>query len=539
MLNENDFIPTQLLFDPASDPYYYSPSSTLMRQQKLLQFKQQQQILQQQQQKLQQLQQQEDQLLKSKGNNHIDKPAKSSSGKVRSKSSSRVQNTDSKLSLLPVTGEQPTAAASYINPNNMVFNDTFMSNSLFTNQVPEKQPSTSSERKETHKRFTNRHSSQPTTTTSTSSTSNDPTFSSSTTNLEGDENRRVSYLKATSKTPETDTSKKSGLLSPGSQQSSRNTSIKKLKNFFGEKQTPIILQAVENNKNVIASDDYLSALLETIKEGVLNCKIVLKDGKRSSDRSWRPAWAVLKKSGALFLCKEKKDNVMIPSVDSYPINLKNSTIDIAYDYTKRKNVFKLNTFSNSEYLFQTIDNDSMLEWIKAMQDNSTPPDLDKLMSGSSSVFSTNSSASSSVKQQRFDSPVSEQAAVVAGYFNNRLSNELISSTVTSSSSPPGVDDYANISPNRGLKSEESSPRRDTITSGSTNNRKWVRQMTRRIRDFVTNTYTNDLSSSASSSMAGAGFEISNNDELPSTNRNFGVALTKCESSSISPVSAFF
>jgi hypothetical protein len=53
---------------------------------------------------------------------------------------------------------------------------------------------------------------------------------------------------------------------------------------------------------------------------VLNCKILSKDGKRSTDRSWKPAWAVLKKSGALFLCKKKKDNIMIPSVDSYPIN---------------------------------------------------------------------------------------------------------------------------------------------------------------------------------------------------------------------------
>ena len=143
-------------------------------------------------------------------------------------------------------------------------------------------------------------------------------------------------------------------------------------------QTPVVLQAVEN-KNIIASDEFLNTLLETIKEGVLNCKIVCKDGKRSTDRSWRPAWAVLKKSGALFLCKEKKDNIMIPSTDSYPINLKNSNIDIAYDYTKRKCVFKVNTFSNSEYLFQTIDNDSMLEWIRAMQENSTPPDLNKLI----------------------------------------------------------------------------------------------------------------------------------------------------------------
>lgn len=125
----------------------------------------------------------------------------------------------------------------------------------------------------------------------------------------------------------------------------------------------MILQAVEN-KNIIASDEYLSRIFETIREGVLNCKILLKEGKRSNDRSWRPAWAVLKSNGALFLCKEKKDNIMIPSVDSYPIDLKNCDICIAYDYNKRKNVFKLNTINNYEYLFQAVDFKSMSEWIK-------------------------------------------------------------------------------------------------------------------------------------------------------------------------------
>ena len=46
-------------------------------------------------------------------------------------------------------------------------------------------------------------------------------------------------------------------------------------------------------------------------------------------------------------------------------------------------------------------------------------------------------------------------------------------------------------------------------------------MTRRIKDFMNNTYTGDV----------------NNDMLNESdiNRNFGVALEKCESSSISPV----
>jgi hypothetical protein len=142
---------------------------------------------------------------------------------------------------------------------------------------------------------------------------------------------------------------------------------------MNELKTPMVLQAVEN-KNIIASDEFLNKLLETVKEGILNCKILSKDGKRSTDRSWRPAWAVLKKNGALFLCKEKKDNIMIPSTDSYPINLKNSTIIVATDYTKRKNVFKVITISNSEYMFQTMDNESMQEWIEAMQENSNATD---------------------------------------------------------------------------------------------------------------------------------------------------------------------
>jgi hypothetical protein len=71
---------------------------------------------------------------------------------------------------------------------------------------------------------------------------------------------------------------------------------------------------------------------------------------------------------------------MIPSVDSYPINLKNSKISIASYYTKRKNVFKLTTCTNSEYLFQTVDNESMLEWIQAMQENSS---TDKIITSSS------------------------------------------------------------------------------------------------------------------------------------------------------------
>ena len=164
--------------------------------------------------------------------------------------------------------------------------------------------------------------------------------------------------------------------------------------------SPLLLSSAGWSSSAVGGHD-------TVKEGVLNCKVLSREGKRASDRSWRPAWAVLKSNGALYLCKEKKDNVMVPmwldapppppppppnqqqqqspssvssssptsppsvssSSSGYPIALRASgtQVDVAYDYTKRKNVFKISTPPGSEYLFQTSDHDSMLEWIREMQ----------------------------------------------------------------------------------------------------------------------------------------------------------------------------
>ena len=47
-------------------------------------------------------------------------------------------------------------------------------------------------------------------------------------------------------------------------------------------------------------------------------------------------------------------------------------MDIAYDYTKKKNVFRLKTFNGSEYLFQAEDQETMITWIEAIQANNNP-----------------------------------------------------------------------------------------------------------------------------------------------------------------------
>jgi hypothetical protein len=109
--------------------------------------------------------------------------------------------------------------------------------------------------------------------------------------------------------------------------------------------------------------------LEASKEGILYCKTVLKEGRRATDRSWRGAWAVLRR-GALFLGKEKKHGLLIPlSFDSFPINLQNADVELASDYIKKPRVFKVTTANQSEFLFQAPDIQSLNEWLDIINEH--------------------------------------------------------------------------------------------------------------------------------------------------------------------------
>ena len=55
-------------------------------------------------------------------------------------------------------------------------------------------------------------------------------------------------------------------------------------------------------------------------------------------------------------------------VYEHPISIQCAFVDIAYDYLKRKNVFRLMTFKYSEYLLEVQSVDEMLQWIKLIQD---------------------------------------------------------------------------------------------------------------------------------------------------------------------------
>lgn len=89
-----------------------------------------------------------------------------------------------------------------------------------------------------------------------------------------------------------------------------------------------------------------------MKEGYLTCKVAVLDGRKANDRSWKTVYTVLK-GKVLYMYKDKKtmtlDNL---DYEEKPVKLMESEVEVANDYTKRKNVFRLKTDGGSEYLFQ-------------------------------------------------------------------------------------------------------------------------------------------------------------------------------------------
>ena len=77
------------------------------------------------------------------------------------------------------------------------------------------------------------------------------------------------------------------------------------------------------------------------------------DGKKANDRSWKTVYAVLK-SKTLYMYKDKKMAVDNLEYEEKPVKLVESEVEVANDYTKRKNVFRVKTDAGGEYLFQVV-----------------------------------------------------------------------------------------------------------------------------------------------------------------------------------------
>ena len=85
-------------------------------------------------------------------------------------------------------------------------------------------------------------------------------------------------------------------------------------------------------------------------------------------RPWREYTAALR-GHVLYLYsnKDRMDGPLGHRPTGGRFSVKSALVDIAYDYKKRKNVFRLQTFNGAVCLIQATGKDDMLAWIKAVQ----------------------------------------------------------------------------------------------------------------------------------------------------------------------------
>ncbi|PIK62435.1 putative rho GTPase-activating protein 21-like [Apostichopus japonicus] len=176
--------------------------------------------------------------------------------------------------------------------------------------------------------------------------------------------RRTSYLKATK--TEDGRSEKAGTPLPSNleeiehaqlpEENSRQTTVITVPALSIQKPRDLNLEA-EGESSKTPSEGR-----EVIKEGLLFGKWNLKDG-----RSWRTVWAKLI-NNSLYLYRENRDSAGNTSdVEAHPVDIDQAMVDIAYDYIKKKNVFRLCTVGGSDYLFCVSDKETMLSWIECIQ----------------------------------------------------------------------------------------------------------------------------------------------------------------------------
>jgi len=181
--------------------------------------------------------------------------------------------------------------------------------------------------------------------------------------------RRISYLQATKEERmdvEDNLTNESGL--------APTHSIKKLKSIFSEKSeqslpppppSPRLSETPVHAK--LEQSISPPAEQENIREGYLTCKVAVVDGKKANDRSWKTVYAVLK-CKALYMFKDKKMALDNLEYEEKPVKLMESEVEVASDYTKRKNVFRVKTDAGSEYLFQAENEGLMKEWVSAIDE---------------------------------------------------------------------------------------------------------------------------------------------------------------------------
>ncbi|CAK6449781.1 unnamed protein product [Pipistrellus nathusii] len=89
-------------------------------------------------------------------------------------------------------------------------------------------------------------------------------------------------------------------------------------------------------------------------------------GKKAANRSWQNVYCVLRLGSLGFYKDLKAASAGVPYHGEVPVSLARAQGGVAFDYRKRKHVFKLGLQDGKEYLFQAKDEAEMSSWLRVV-----------------------------------------------------------------------------------------------------------------------------------------------------------------------------
>ncbi|KAM6157995.1 spectrin beta chain, non-erythrocytic 2 [Rhynchocyon petersi] len=89
-------------------------------------------------------------------------------------------------------------------------------------------------------------------------------------------------------------------------------------------------------------------------------------GKKAANRSWQNVYCVLRRGSLGFYKDAKAASSGVPYHGEVPVSLARAQGSVAFDYRKRKHVFKLGLQDGKEYLFQAKDEAEMSSWLRVV-----------------------------------------------------------------------------------------------------------------------------------------------------------------------------
>ncbi|XP_062051757.1 spectrin beta chain, non-erythrocytic 2 isoform X1 [Lepus europaeus] len=89
-------------------------------------------------------------------------------------------------------------------------------------------------------------------------------------------------------------------------------------------------------------------------------------GKKAANRSWQNVYCVLRRRSLGFYKDAKAAGAGVPYHGEVPVSLARAQGSVAFDYRKRKHVFKLGLQDGKEYLFQAKDEAEMSSWLRVV-----------------------------------------------------------------------------------------------------------------------------------------------------------------------------